>query len=85
MEEDEALVSYTEKWGSISVYDAFITYILLCRAALDVPFVWHYTPSRKPGGRSLTEWKKLLGRKKNKPCKGNIKQLPTRQTQKFNK
>jgi len=72
MEEDEALILDTEKWSSpISVYDAFITHILFCRVALNMPSLWHYMPSRKPGGWSLTEWKMLLGRKKNKPCKEN--------------
>lgn len=65
MGEDEALISYTEKQGSpISVCDTFITYILLCQAAFNVPFVWRYLPSRKLGGWSLTEREKLLGRKK---------------------
>lgn len=65
MEEDEALISYTEKQGSpISVCDTFITYRLLCQAAFNVPFVWRYMPSRKLSGWSLTEREKLLGRKK---------------------
>lgn len=66
----EALITSTEKWGSVCVYDTFITCILLCQSVLNMSFVWHYMPSRRPGGWSLTVLKMLLGKiKTTNPAK----------------
>lgn len=84
--EDKALISYAEKWGSLrSLYNAFIIYALLCQAAPILLFVWHYMSSRKTGGWSLNEWKKLLAEKSTNPSKKTQSSCQTRERQNFHK